>query len=153
MYIFLFQTMIKNPVYQYRIHWLFQPIRIEAPSPYIRICPSLIKFLHFSWNEIIPKFENPEHFWLKFNQKCSGFSNLGINSFQEKCKNFLLLFCHHRPIYEYAIWQEVLMTPVSWCFAIICIIIHLIKNAHPFLIVSLQANIWNTSYDQKSQQT
>ena len=77
---------------------------------------------------------------------------MGVILFQENMQEFYFSFAIIGQFYEYAIRPEVSMTPVSWCFAIICLLILLVKNAHPFLIVSLQANICNTSYDQKSQQ-
>ena len=77
---------------------------IEAPVSYIRICPS----------------------------SRSDQDNKLIYLFFKKNERLLFQFCHSRPIYQYVIWAKVCMTPVSWCFAIKCMIIYLLKNAHPF---------------------
>ena len=116
--------MIKNLVYGR--HLLNQPMRIEAPIPYISNT--------------------------SFHQNCPGYSDLCVILFREKMQAFYFKFDTIDQFYEYAIWHEVSTTPVSWCFAITRIIFFFgKKNAHPFLIMSSQANIWNTSYDQKSQ--
>ena len=107
LYIFLSKSMIKYPVYKYGRHWPSQPMRIEAPIPYIRICPSTRS--------------------VQDTQICVLFH-------MKKNAKKIFLFCQHRPIYEYAIGPEVSRTPVIWCFAIICIILQLVKNAHLFYL-------------------
>ena len=106
LYIFLSKSMIKIPVYKYGRHWLSQPMRIEAPIPYISD--------------------------MSFHQKCPGYSDLGVTLLQEKMQAFYFNFAIIGQFYEYAIWPEVSTTSVSWCFAIICIIICLGEKCTPF---------------------
>ena len=78
MYIFLFKSRIKYPVYKYGRHWLSQPMRREAPIPYIRICPST-------------KSVQDTQIWMFF------------FFFLRKNARILFLFCHHRLIFWYTI--------------------------------------------------
>ena len=83
-------------------------MRIEAPIPYIRIHPST-------------RSVQDTQIWVLFYFK----------------KKSFFFFAIIGQFYEYAIQPEVSMTPVIWYFAIICILILMVKKAHHFFIVAL----------------
>ena len=85
--IFLSKSRIKNPLYKYGRHWLSQPMWIEAPVPYIRICPTT-------------RSVKDTQIWILF-------------YFKKKSnkKKFAII----GQFYEYAIQPEVSMTPAYIC--------------------------------------
>ena len=123
LYIFSLQIYDKESCIQIR-QTLTQPMRIEAPIPYIRIC-------------LLTRSVQDTQICVLF-------------YFKKKCKNFFK-FCHHRPI----LWIRHLTRSLNdTCQLVFCKYMHnnfVGEKAHPFLIVSLQVNICNTSYYQKSQ--
>ena len=86
---------------------------------------------------------------MSFDQKCPGYSELGDILFEEIYKNLIYIL----PSYA-NLWILHLTRGLSDTRQLVfCDYMHnnlVGENAHPFLIVSLQANICNTSYDQKS---